>query len=107
LAPNGNPDHPRILVRNRHSIYFDDELHICGIKTTVAGFRVRFPLAFSPNEERYTAEYHIADGTAHRTATRCRTKNLMGRYQPCDTRDRDFAEQLEKTYNIIKRHTPE
>jgi hypothetical protein len=107
LAPSGNPDRPRILMRNSHSIYFDDELHVCHIKTTVEGFRVRFPLAFSPNEERYTDEYHIAAGTAHRIAERCRTKDLVGRYQPCDTGDRSFAERLEKTYNIIKKHTPE
>lgn len=107
LAPAANPDHPRVLMRKKHSIFFDDEFHICHIQTTVSGFRVRFLLAVLPDEERYTDEYHIIVGKAHRIAARCRTKDLVGRYHPCDTGDRSYADQLEKTYNIIKRHTPQ
>lgn len=113
LAPGPDADQPRILVRRTHSIYLggsDDESHACKIKIAEKGFRVSLVLGFwnySPAEERYTDEYSVTNGIASRVAVRCSTRNIIGRRVACSTYDRNYLEDVEKTYQVIKKHTPQ
>lgn len=106
LVPGRDADHPKILVRRRHDIYLEDEPY-CHIKTTGTGFRIWFPVGFSPAEERYTDEYKIAGGGAQRIAVRCRTQDEFGRGVACDTGNHSYSDRLEGTYQRIKKRWPQ
>ena len=85
-ATGPDADHPRVLVRQTHTIYLagsEDESRICRIKATETGFGVWFPVGFSLAEERYSDEYRVSNGTAKRVSVRCRTRNIMGRPVAC------------------------
>ena len=106
LAPGRSADHPRVLVRRTHDIYLENE-PFCHIKATKDGFRVWFPVGFSPAENRYTDEYRISNGTARRIAMNCRTRDDLGHRLACDTRNHSYAERLEDAYKKIKRKWPQ
>jgi len=106
LVPGRDPDHPKALVRHRHDIYLEDEPY-CHIKTTEDGFRIWFPVGFSPAEERYTDQYRISNGIARRINVRCRTRDDLGHLVACDTGNHSYAERLEGTYKKIKKHWPQ
>jgi len=106
LFPGHDADHPKMLLRRTHDIYLEDEPY-CHIKTTTDGFRIWFPVGFSPAEERYTDQYRISDGVARRIVVRCRTQDEMGHRVPCDTGNHSYSERLERTYQRIKRQTPQ
>ena len=91
-TPGPDANHPRILVRRTNGIYLagsGDESHACQIKTTVAGFRVSFNIAWDTGGEdlRLIDEYSVTNGAAKRIALRCRTRNILGQSVSCDPRN--------------------
>lgn len=106
LVPGHDADHPKKLLGRRHDIYVTDEPY-CHIKTTTEGFRIWFPVGFSPAEERYTDEYGIGDGVARRISVRCRTRDDLGHVVTCDTSNHSYSERLDGTYRKIKKHWPQ